>query len=60
MTEEIRADSATIDTSKYRKKKKGKKKTFKTVKFGESHSQFIMELPTFQLGERGKKGLKEI
>lgn len=58
MTEEIKADGATTDTSKYRKKKKGEK-NLENCQFGESHSQFIMELPTFQPGERGKKGLKD-
>lgn len=52
MTEEIRADSATITTSKYRKEKK---KNLKTVKFQWKSQQIYCEAPhIFQPGERGK------
>lgn len=50
MTEEIRIGSATIATSKYRKKKE----TLKLSNIHGSHSQFIVELPILQPGEKGK------
>lgn len=52
MTEEIRTDSATITTSKFRKKEK--KKHCKLSYFRGSQSQFTVEFALFQPGERDK------
>lgn len=55
MTEEIKADGATTDTSKYRKKKKREKKTLKTVNLVKVTASLLWSFPHFSQEKEVKR-----